>query len=140
MRLNLNDNIKVKLTEHGKDIYYHQYDRTNKLLGREVCKPSYPKIDEDGYTTFQLWCFMELYGVHMGMTLPNVIEPLDIVFDEPTIEERKTGKWIEDGYNYIKAVCSICGEPCATYIRGNPRDRFCKWCGADMREEGEKEC
>lgn len=55
----------------------------------------------------------------------------------PTIEERKKGKWIEDGYNYIKAVCSICGEPCATYIMGNPRDRFCKWCGADMRGEGE---
>ena len=91
MRLNLNDNIRVKLTEHGKDIYYHQYDRTNKLLGREVCKPSYPKVDEDGYTTFQLWCFIELYGIHMGMTMPNVIEPLDIVFDEPTIEpERKT--------------------------------------------------
>lgn len=88
MRLNLNDNIRVKLTEHGKDIYYHQYDRTNKLLGREVCKPSYPKVDEDGYTTFQLWCFIELYGIHMGMTLPNVIEPLDIVFDEPTIELR----------------------------------------------------
>lgn len=86
MRLNLNDNIKVKLTEHGKDIYYHQYDRTNAFLGRELCKPSYPKVDEDGYTTFQLWCFMELYGVHIGMTLPNVIEPLDIVFDEPTIE------------------------------------------------------
>ena len=88
MRLNLNDNIKVKLTELGKDIYYHQYDRTNAFLGRELCKPSYPKVDEDGYTTFQLWCFMELYGVHMGMTLPNVIEPLDIVFDEPSIEER----------------------------------------------------
>ena len=32
MRLNLNDNIKVKLTEHGKDIYYHQYDMTNAFL------------------------------------------------------------------------------------------------------------
>ena len=89
MRLNLNDNIKVKLTEHGKDIYYHQYDRTNAFWGRELCKPSYPKIDEDGYTTFQLWHFMELYGVHIGMTLPNVIEPLDIVFDEPTIEPER---------------------------------------------------
>ena len=92
MRLNLNDNIKVKLTEHGKDIYYHKYDRTNAFLGRELCKPSYPKVDEDGYTTFQLWCFMELYGVHIGMTLPNVIEPLDIVFDEPTIEPEP--QWI----------------------------------------------
>lgn len=86
MRLNLNDSIRVKLTDLGKDIYYHQYDRLNTAFGREVCKPSYPKVDEDGYTTFQLWCFMELYGVYMGMTLPNVIEPLDIVFDAPTIE------------------------------------------------------
>lgn len=81
MRLNLNDEIKVKLTEHGKNIYYHQYDQLNTALGREVCKPSYPKVDEDGYTTFQLWCFIELYGVHIGMSLPNVIEPLEIVCD-----------------------------------------------------------
>lgn len=100
MRLNLNDNIKVKLTEHGKDIYYHQYDRTNAFLGRELCKPSYPKVDEDGYTTFQLWCFMELYGVHMGMTLPNVIEPLDIVFDEPTIEPERKPDTIQKFHDY----------------------------------------
>ena len=100
MRLNLNDNIKVKLTEHGKDIYYHQYDRTNAFLGRELCKPSYPKVDEDGYTTFQLWCFMELYGVHIGMTLPNVIEPLDIVFDEPTIEPERKPDTIQKFHDY----------------------------------------
>lgn len=109
MRLNLNDNIKVKLTEHGKDIYYHQYDRTNAFLGRELCKPSYPKVDEDGYTTFQLWCFMELYGAHMGMTLPNVIEPLDIVFDAPTCEGCKhLNKWeFEVEYGY-PSPCTCC--------------------------------
>ena len=44
-------------------------------------KPKFPKEDENGYTEFQLWCFMELYGEHMGMTLPNVIEPLEIVYE-----------------------------------------------------------
>lgn len=114
MRLNLNDNIKVKLTEHGKDIYYHQYDRTNLLLGREVCKPSYPKVDEDGYTTFQLWCFIELYGIHMGMTLPNVIEPLDIVFDAPTIEERKKDtvqKFHDYQVEWLLSHCDLELEP-----------------------------
>ena len=140
MRLNLNDNIKVKLTEHGKDIYYHQHDRTNAFLGRELCKPSYPKVDEDGYTTFQLWCFMELYGVHMGMTLPNVIEPLDIVFDEPTIEpERKTGKWINanDGkWNTVEVLkCSVCGEIDNRMYR---TDNFCPNCGAKMEEVGQE--
>ena len=81
IRINLNEPIKVKLTDWGKEIYYHQYDRTNQIVGREICKPKFPKEDENGYTEFQLWCFMELYGEHMGMTLPNVIEPLEIVYE-----------------------------------------------------------
>lgn len=81
IRINLNEPIKVKLTDWGKEIYYHQYDRTNQIAGREICKPKFPKEDENGYTEFQLWCFIELYGEHMGMTLPNVIEPLEIVYE-----------------------------------------------------------
>ena len=80
VRINLNELIKVKLTDWGKEIYYHQYDRTNQIAGREICKPKFPKEDENGYTEFQLWCFIELYGEHMGMTLPNVIEPLEIIY------------------------------------------------------------
>lgn len=81
IRINLNEPIKVKLTDWGKEIYYHKYDRTNQIAGREICKPRFPREDENGYTEFQLWCFIELYGMHMGMTLPNVIEPLEIVYE-----------------------------------------------------------
>lgn len=81
IRINLNEPIKVKLTDWGKEIYYHRYDRANQIAGREICKPKFPKEDENGYTEFQLWCFMELYGEHMGMTLPNVIKPLEIVYE-----------------------------------------------------------
>lgn len=81
IRINLNEYIKVRLTDLGKEIYYHQYDRLNQSVGREICKPRFPKEDENGYTEFQLWCFIELYGMHMGMTLPNVIEPLEIVYE-----------------------------------------------------------
>ena len=81
IRINLNEPIKVKLTDWGKKIFLHQYDRVNKAVGREVCKPEYPTEDENGYTEFQLWRFMELYGEHMGMTLPNVIDPLEIVYE-----------------------------------------------------------
>lgn len=51
------------------------------------------------------------------------------------VPERRIGHWIEDGYSHYKAVCDQCGEPCGTYAAGKPRDRFCKWCGADMRGE-----
>ena len=92
MHLNLNEPIKVKLTDWGKEIFYHQYDNLNAACGREICKPRYPKVDKDGYTMFQLWCFMELYGPHMGMTLPNVIEPLEIVFEDSTIKPKRKSK------------------------------------------------
>ncbi len=81
IRINLNEPIKVKLTDRGKEIYYHQYDRINQITGREICKPEFPKENENGYTEFQLWRFMELYGEHMGMTQQNVIEPLEMVYE-----------------------------------------------------------
>ena len=81
VRINLNEFVKVKLTDLGKDIYYHQFDKMNQQWGRIVCKPSFPKEDAEGYTKFQLWDFIEIYGKHIGMTKPNVIEPLDIIYE-----------------------------------------------------------
>lgn len=52
---------------------------------------------------------------------------------------QKKGHWIEDGYSHYKAACSECGEPCATYAMDKPRDRFCKWCGADMRGDANED-
>ena len=79
-KINLNETIKVKLTPYGAEIYYKQFDELNKQYGREICKPQMPRIDKDGYTEFQLWHFIELYGQHIGMCKPNVIEPLEIVY------------------------------------------------------------
>lgn len=81
IRINLNDWIKVKLTDFGKEIYAHQYDRINRMLGEKNWELKYPEEDENGYTEFQLWEFMELYSKWMGMSLPNVIEPIEIVYD-----------------------------------------------------------
>ena len=83
--LNLNDTIKVKLTDHGKDIYYHQFDKFIEIGAKLT--PKMPKVDADGYTKFQLWEFIQLYGQHIGMTKPNVIEPIDIVIEGKNLEE-----------------------------------------------------
>lgn len=81
IRVNLNEQIKVKLTDWGKEIYYHQFDKINQIAGREICKPMFPKEDENGYTRFQLWDFIQLYGKHIGMAFPNVIEPIEIIYE-----------------------------------------------------------
>ena len=81
IRINLNETIKVKLTDLGKKIYYHQHDRTNQIAGIKICEPKFPEEDENGYTEIQLWVFIELYGEHIGVTLPNVIKPNEIVYE-----------------------------------------------------------
>lgn len=46
-----------------------------------------PEVDKDGYSEMQLWCFIELYGQHIGMGKRGVIEHFDLIFDiEENIE------------------------------------------------------
>lgn len=88
-KINLNETIKVKLTPYGAEIYYKQFDELNKQYGREICRPQMPRIDKDGYTEFQFWNFIELYGQHIGMCMPNVIEPLDVVYCKNNREDEE---------------------------------------------------
>ncbi len=73
-KLSLNTIVKVKLTEKGVDIYFHQYDDLIDK-GIELAR-MYPDIDEDGYTSFRLWSFMNLYGPYIDTDLPTVIDDI----------------------------------------------------------------
>lgn len=84
--INLNEYIYVKLTDLGKDIYYHQYDWLNDYTGKIVLEPKMPEVDDKGRTRFLLWEFMHLYGEHLRMAAPNVIEPVNIWIDEKSIK------------------------------------------------------
>lgn len=61
----------------------------------------------------------------------------------PTIEERKTGKWIYKR-DLKQFFCDQCGYPSLTdddrYIYGMDLPNFCEDCGADMRgKEGKND-
>ena len=69
-----------------------------------------------------------------GVEKPGVWK--DTIDAMPTIEERKTGEWIDegfyaDGHNAHAFRCSECGGHIIEY----DADPFCRWCGADMRGE-----
>lgn len=81
VRINLNEHIKVKLNDYGKEIWYHQFDALNESVGRTLIKPSFPETDADGYTTMQLHEFMHLYGVYATVGAQSFIEPLEIVYE-----------------------------------------------------------
>lgn len=59
----------------------------------------------------------------------------NIIKQQPTIEERKTGKWItvDDAYNRISGKCSACGWEAHLYEDDVVGMGYCPNCGADMR-------
>lgn len=89
-KLNLNSMIKVKLTPFGSDIFYHQYDELNEKVknnGGRPIHPKMPRIDDKGFSEFQLHHFINLYGDYISIWQKNVIEDLSIYIDEKDLEE-----------------------------------------------------
>lgn len=95
VRINLNEPVKFKLTDKGKEIYYHQYDEFNKGVLNRGCvrakiKPHFPREDAEGYTVMQLWKFMNLYGPYMTIgSGEEVIKPLEIIYTPPEQEVKE---------------------------------------------------
>ena len=58
--INVNQIVRVKLTEFGVSVYKLRYGGLN------------PAVDSDGgYTSFQLWTLMNIYGTHMQLAHPK---------------------------------------------------------------------
>lgn len=79
---NINDYIKVKLTSYGCKThieYYSKYLPKSLMLNP---KNYMPVIDEEGFTKYQLWEFMNIFGEHMTMTAEQVIQNNLIYFAE----------------------------------------------------------
>jgi hypothetical protein len=71
----------------------------------------------------------------IGITIGKAFQMM--VDEQPTIEERKKGEWIDNETTYADGVrqtctCSICWRRSV-----RPLGRFCRWCGADMGEDGD---
>ena len=78
---NINDKIKVKLTEHGKDILEKDITDTLGMLKNfnyQKYSPYY--TDKDGYTEFTLWDFMRIFGSHFYNGCFQIIEHNEIIF------------------------------------------------------------
>lgn len=76
VRINLNESVKFKLSERGKEIYRHRHDGYGFEYDRE------PKLDDDGYMSMQLWTFMQIFGEHMTWGMPEVLKPFEIIYGQ----------------------------------------------------------
>ena len=85
IRIHLNDFVKFKLTDVGAEIFRHQYDEANDWINKHRGTPipaSEPEYDSEGYTRMKLWEFMSLFGKHIGILKPDVVDPLEIIYEK----------------------------------------------------------
>ena len=83
IKINLNEHIKVRLTEYGQQIYRAQWEELNQAANKIVVVPHSCKVDKDGMSEFQLWDFIETFGSYIGMCKRNVINPIEIIYQLP---------------------------------------------------------
>ena len=82
-KTNLNNYIKVKLTEHGRKIY------RNSFISIGLAEPRI-KVDEEGFTRFQIHDFISTFGeyLHLGCQLPcDVGVQIEIEPKDDTLEK-----------------------------------------------------
>lgn len=80
-RVNLNEEVKVKLTEYGMSILKEEHDLLNKFIEQRGGKGFGEfelRLDEDGYYSTQIWMLMSKFGHAMRMGIKNPFN-LDVI-------------------------------------------------------------
>ncbi len=66
---NMNDYVRVKLTDKGREIHKKTW---TSLVPRMKYNP--PKEDKDGWSEWQLWVLMQEFGAHIAMGIESPLE------------------------------------------------------------------
>lgn len=71
MEFNINDKVRVKLTDHGRKVLESDHNKFWKKVGKEVMYIP-PVEDSDGWSSWQLWNLMQELGPHIyiGCEIP----------------------------------------------------------------------
>ena len=88
---NINEFIKVKLTQKGKLIYLEHQIEMQKRFNRDGIKIEVPlniEVDTEGFSSFQLWRFMEIFGSHMYCGAEPAIEECILYLPEGSLREK----------------------------------------------------
>lgn len=89
-QVNLNEYVKVKLTDHGINILKKERNELNKRMaerGFTGFGEYEPKTDENGYTSFQMWDLMQRLGPYVSIGNRMPFEPEIIITKAEPIGE-----------------------------------------------------
>jgi len=81
MKININDYVKIKLTDYGKEVLKETKEEfltsfNKRYNTKHTVDSFFEKIeyDKEGYTKFQLWHLMEIFGDYMYNGADNVFD------------------------------------------------------------------
>lgn len=83
INFNINDAVRVKLTDFGRGIHKQQFDDLANRFPSVQYSYTPPKEDKDGWSEWQGWVLMETFGEHIGLGGPN---PFETTIQIPTNE------------------------------------------------------
>ena len=81
MKVNINDEVKVKLTAHGRDCLV---EYGGEFLDVQTTLALYMSTDKDGYHHFQLWKLVEIFGKYMWHGGEQLFEDNIIIIGDKT--------------------------------------------------------
>jgi len=68
IKFNINHYVKAKITEYGYSVWVDNYNKySSKPLNTESIIKLRNRADKDGYTSFQMHDFMNLFGEKTSM-------------------------------------------------------------------------
>lgn len=86
--MNLNDRVKFKLTEYGKELLADSIKKDNELiehvLGHEKANKTLPTPDINGEYSMQLWELFPIFGnkIHQGLKQIFINNELRIIYEK----------------------------------------------------------
>jgi hypothetical protein len=89
VKFNMNDIVRVKLTDKGKEIFLNLDKKIDKRIVDIIGFNVYGwRIKEDGYVDMQMWEFMQVFGNHMKLGNDLPVE-MDIILRSEDIKEEQ---------------------------------------------------
>ncbi len=78
---NLNNYVRVKLTEHGHRCHRYEHDEFWKGVGKPDHEYLPLAVDSEGYCQMQMWVFMKKLGQFIAHGGPDVIEDMNVLLE-----------------------------------------------------------
>lgn len=81
MKFNINNTVKVKLTDFGFSILEKEHAELQRQF---PSLPDYepPKVDAERYTEFQMWKLMQIFGPYIVLGMPLLPFESNILIEE----------------------------------------------------------